>query len=249
MTDEQFNLMMSVLADIRSELQTLNQSVRGRQSAPSYQYPLNRYAHFDWSTIGAEAIECDNDGAIAVQWNQRTYTRRSPQNKFEPAIWFSRSLGEDSEGKAQYERLITFKDTAGADPLPAKVSQALQVQQTPAMNGHGARSQPASAGQDNLATFRAVCAALGIGADAVKRCYGKALQALNLPRTKCNALADEQFAAVCDRVLIDWALGHDAFSSEGDAIATLTQLKKTLQNFTALELAQHWATFAPSMSA
>ena len=120
MTDEQFNLMMSALADIRSELQTLNQSVRGRQKAPNYQYPRDCYANFDWSEIEATVDQYDDDGACVVRWGGRQFVRRC-KPKFGGEIWFSRKEGDN------YQRLIAFGDMAQAEALPRQIRQGLQT--------------------------------------------------------------------------------------------------------------------------
>jgi len=137
MTDEQFNLMMSALIEIKTGLNELVAIAARRQSDPDYQYPMNRYQCFDWSAIGADVIEADNDGATEVMWNGHIYTRRSPQNKYAPAIWFSRAVGKSEDGKTTYTRLITFKESEGADPLPTKVSNRLQSQPQPVATSNG----------------------------------------------------------------------------------------------------------------
>jgi hypothetical protein len=63
----------------------------------------------------------DNDGAAVVSWRGNQFLRRSAQNKFKPAIWFSRAIGKDENGENRYERLISFKQMAEVEPLPDKV--------------------------------------------------------------------------------------------------------------------------------
>ena len=137
MTNDEFTLMMDALIEIKTGLNSLVSIAARRQSDPDYQYPLNRYQCFDWTAIGAEVIEADNDGATEVLWNGHIYTRRSPQNKYAPAIWFSRAVGKGEDGKTTYARLVTFKESEGADPLPRKISSRFQGQPQPATVGQG----------------------------------------------------------------------------------------------------------------
>lgn len=96
------------------------------QKAPNLTYSLGDYPGFDWNQINARVLETDGDGATAIDWSGRMYTRRSVQNKFDPAIWYSRSIGKNEEdGTNQYERLITFKTFSAVDPLPAKTLGAV----------------------------------------------------------------------------------------------------------------------------
>lgn len=94
---------------------------------PHYQFALKDYANFDWASIGAVVADEDCDGATAILWNKNVYLRRSPTNKFEPAIWFSRCVGKDDKGANIYERLITFKPIPVPEPLPKRVTSAQQL--------------------------------------------------------------------------------------------------------------------------
>lgn len=88
-----------------------------------YQYDLSAFPNFDWDTIGARIVHSDRYGAAAVTWGGHTYIRRSPQNKFGDAIWFSRCKGKGESGENVYVRLITFKrHNNKAEPLPERVS-------------------------------------------------------------------------------------------------------------------------------
>lgn len=96
------------------------------KTAPDYQHDLTEFPQFDWSSIGAVVTFCDRDGAAIVTWGGHTYIRRSPHNKFDLAIWFSRCVGKEKNGELIYERLITFKRMrSGIEPLPTRVSQLL----------------------------------------------------------------------------------------------------------------------------
>lgn len=127
MTDAQFQILIeTLLAQTTAQTALLERiaiAVEGNQPVPNYLVTLSSFAQFDWSTIGATVETRDRDGAAVVLWHGNRYTRRSASNKFQPAIWFSRAIGKDDQGTTQYERLITFKQTAEAEPLPEKVRQ------------------------------------------------------------------------------------------------------------------------------
>ena len=89
--------------------------------APNYQFALKDYGNFDWASIGALVADYDSDGATAVLWHKNVYLRRSPTNKFDAAIWFSRCTGKDAQGANIYERLCTFKALSEVEPLPQRV--------------------------------------------------------------------------------------------------------------------------------
>lgn len=91
------------------------------RTAPDLVHPLHAFSGFDWASIGARVIEKDSSGAALVSWGGHVYKRRSPANKFEAAIWFSRCTGKD-----EYERLITFKRVnSTVEPIPEKLSTLL----------------------------------------------------------------------------------------------------------------------------
>ncbi|WP_009632451.1 single-stranded DNA-binding protein [Synechocystis sp. PCC 7509] len=92
------------------------------QAAPNYQFELKDYSAFNWASIGAVVADFDSDGATAIIWRNHTYLRRSPTNKFDAAIWFSRCVGKDEKGANIYERLITFKAIAVPEPLPQRIT-------------------------------------------------------------------------------------------------------------------------------
>jgi hypothetical protein len=96
------------------------------QEPPNWQRPLQAYDDFDWAKIGATAVSTDLHGATKVVWCGHVYTRRSGENrKFGAAIWFSRPNGKGEGDDLTYLKLITFKDTADAEPLPDYVVQKL----------------------------------------------------------------------------------------------------------------------------
>lgn len=93
------------------------------RTAPNYQYSLESFKTFDWSSIGATVERSDRHGPAVVGWGGQQFIRRSPANKYDPAIWFSRCTGKAEDGTNAYERLITFKPLSKTevDPLPDKV--------------------------------------------------------------------------------------------------------------------------------
>lgn len=95
-------------------------------AAPNYQFDLKDFAAFNWASIGAVVADYDSDGATAIVWRNYTYLRRSPSNKFDAAIWFSRCVGRDEKGANIYERLITFKALSVPEQLPERVASAGQ---------------------------------------------------------------------------------------------------------------------------
>lgn len=121
MTEEQFQILIEVLMEQTTLLNRIVAALEMPQAAPNYQVDLSKFANFDWAGISATVEHRDRDGVATILWKGNRYTRRSATNKFKPAIWFSRSIGKDDEGNNRYERLITFKQLAEAEPLPEKV--------------------------------------------------------------------------------------------------------------------------------
>jgi hypothetical protein len=94
-------------------------------TAPNFKRSLPEFAGFDWSSISATVIQSDEYGASSVEHSGKLYTRRSPQNKFGEAVWFSRAVGKDENGDTRYIRLITFSKSAEAEPLPNRTANAI----------------------------------------------------------------------------------------------------------------------------
>ena len=94
---------------------------------PNYQRSLSEFATFDWESIGATVEKTDQYGAGIVVWRGYQFVRRSPSNKFDEAIWFSRCVGKDESGGNSYERLITFKALSRkvVEPIPDKVQRLM----------------------------------------------------------------------------------------------------------------------------
>lgn len=94
--------------------------------APNWQKPLTKFKTFDWSSIGASVVQSDPYGPAIVEWGGKQFVRRSPDNKFGAAVWFSRATGgKDAEGRNLYERLITFKAPQEVEPVGRKASGQL----------------------------------------------------------------------------------------------------------------------------
>jgi len=121
MNDQQSAVLFEQLARIANALETLARASASEQPEPNYIKPLADYTAFDWASIGASIVAADPDGPTHVEWNGALYTRRSPVNKFEPALWFSRAAGKDAEGIIKYLRLITFREIKDADPINPKL--------------------------------------------------------------------------------------------------------------------------------
>lgn len=105
------------LARIADALEAQATALAPSQPLPDLVRPLADFPTFNWHSIDATVIETDQYGPTLVEYRGKTYKRRSPENKFDAAIWFSRSVGKDEEGQNQYEKFITFKEMAPAEPL------------------------------------------------------------------------------------------------------------------------------------
>jgi DdrB-like protein len=128
---QRMNALNKTLQMIATSLQGVESHLRqmavSSNPAPNYQRPLSEYPTFDWASIGATVLNWDGDGATSVEWNGQVFMRRSPSNKFQCAIWFSRHLGQDSDGNKRYARLITFRDLNDAEPIAAKAKKAIRA--------------------------------------------------------------------------------------------------------------------------
>lgn len=125
----------------------LEKIARGNEpEEPNYVKPIEDFRAFDWEIIGASIVQQDADGPTHVEHGGFIWTRRSPQNKFDPAIWFSRPAGKDADGNVKYLRLITFRPIKEADPLSRKAAEMAQAQpeRKPATPAPAATSRPES---------------------------------------------------------------------------------------------------------
>jgi hypothetical protein len=122
---EQTAIFRMIVASLHGIEANLRQMAISSNTTPNYQRLLSEYPSFDWPSIGATVLNRDGDGVTAVEWNGQIFTRRSPDNSFASAIWFSRSAGKDSEGKNKYVRLITFKPHSESGLIGAKAKRAI----------------------------------------------------------------------------------------------------------------------------
>jgi hypothetical protein len=124
------NFQMDVIGGVIDRLERIAQALEtiaraGAPAAPDYQRPLHEYRHFNWESINASVVQQDPDGPTHVEWGGALWMRRSPSNKYDPAIWFSRANGKDAEGNVQYLRLIVFKPVKEVDQLGDKARAAV----------------------------------------------------------------------------------------------------------------------------
>src|SRR5262245_20801206 len=126
---QRMNALTRTLQMIAESLQDVELHLRdisiSSNPAPNYRRPLSDYQDFDWASIGAIVLKEDIDGATEVEWNGQVFPRRSPQNSYDAGIWYSRSVGKDSDGKNKYLRLITFKPPSESGPIGAKAKKAI----------------------------------------------------------------------------------------------------------------------------
>jgi hypothetical protein len=156
LTEDQVNGIVNILLSQTKQLARVADALEivarnTAPEAPNYQRPIGEYTGFDWDSIGAEVIGSDDDGPTVVSWGDFTWQRRAPQNKFAEAIWFSRPIGKNADGQVRYARLISFKTTGEADPLPPSWRKAIEtaaVVESPAPQPHTApRAAPAVSAQ------------------------------------------------------------------------------------------------------
>ncbi|HEX5080663.1 MAG TPA: single-stranded DNA-binding protein, partial [Blastocatellia bacterium] len=95
---EQNEILRMIAESLQGVEAHLRQMAISSNPAPNYRRPLSEYQDFDWGTIGAIVLKEDNDGATEVEWNCQVFTRRSPENHFDSAVWYSRCVGKDSDG-------------------------------------------------------------------------------------------------------------------------------------------------------
>jgi len=125
--NEQNEILRMIAASLQGVESHLRQMAVSSNPAPNYQRPLSEYPIFDWPSIGATVLNRDEDGVTAVEWNGQVFTRRSPNNKFDAAVWFSRHLGQDSDGNKRYARLIVFRALSDAEPIAAKAKKGIRA--------------------------------------------------------------------------------------------------------------------------
>lgn len=118
---------IALLGEILGQLKQLNAAAEVRKPHICHTKQIEEYSTFDWEAFGAKVVERDDDGVCLVEFKGEIYSRRSPQNKFAPAIWFSRSDGKDEDGNTKYVKLVIFKKfDFEPEPIPAKARQYMQ---------------------------------------------------------------------------------------------------------------------------
>ena len=125
--NEQNEILRMIAASLQGVESHLRQMAVSSNPAPNYQRPLSEYPIFDWPSIGATVLNRDEDGVTAVEWNGQVFTRRSPNNKFDAAVWFSRHLGQDADGNKRYAHLIVFRALSDAEPIAAKAKKGIRA--------------------------------------------------------------------------------------------------------------------------
>ena len=148
--DDLLRIFTIALADIRHSLAAI---AGGMATAPDIREPIQDYLTFDWSSIGAEVTRADEDGPTVIRWNGKFYKRRSPSNKFEPSIWFSRCVGKREDGSNNYETLISF-DVIKDDVEP--ISPKARALAFPKNQSTGQRQEPKNDGVAELKGNRSV---------------------------------------------------------------------------------------------
>jgi hypothetical protein len=113
MNQDQFQELLKVQQKQVEALERIAIALEGmkpEKPAPNYKKDLKNFPDFNWEQIGAQVEKKDQYGAATVLWNAQRYVRRSPENAYGTAIFFTRCVGKDETGKNKYERLITFED-------------------------------------------------------------------------------------------------------------------------------------------
>lgn len=156
MLDEK--IIAQVLHQLSRIADSLEVIAQANLQEPNYTKDISEYKGFDWNSIGATVIKEDRDGPTHVEWGSALWLRRSPSNKYGPAIWFSRAAGKDAEGNNKYLKLITFKEISNVDPVSEKArAKAGNGKQRPAAQNKpappapepNAETQPGPAAVDN----------------------------------------------------------------------------------------------------
>lgn len=151
MTDQE----LTIFQDIQQSLRIIAGALA---KAPNMQKAIADYPAFNWESIGARVLRSDSDGASVVEHNGKIYKRRSPDNKFEACIWFSRCTGKDASGNNEYECLVSFETIKDdVEPLGQKARKTLQSQTDRTIPSHAltADRQPPATKPDNVSPFTA----------------------------------------------------------------------------------------------
>jgi hypothetical protein len=196
----------SILQQLERIAQALDTLARvDTQTAPNYIKPLDAYRGFDWAGIGASVVGQDVDGPTHLEWGGALWTRRSPSNKYDPAIWFSRPAGRDEEGNIKYLRLITFKPVKDAEPLPEKTAAAAgKTNGKLAPQTHTGKTGPLPAAPVSWAEFSKLAAGLNIKPEASVR-IASLLGLESKSPDLAKALPVLNYFSQAKRLGLDWA--------------------------------------------
>lgn len=140
MKDEHAEALLAVLAGIEERLAEIASYIAPaeQRDAPNIERPLEAFGTFDWDSIDATVVKADDFGPALVEWRGKMFKRRSPENKFGAAIWFSRANGKNEDGSNHYDILIKFRPVADADPISRQAERELRkapAPPPPATNG------------------------------------------------------------------------------------------------------------------
>lgn len=111
--------LTTIIMNQRAIMARLDRIERQETRRP-YIRPIEEYPTFDWSKLGAEVKKSDQFGAAVIEIGLDIFYRRSPDNRYPGAIWFSRSLGD-----GKYEKLIVFREIDDPMPLGHKTQRSL----------------------------------------------------------------------------------------------------------------------------
>jgi hypothetical protein len=120
--------ILTELRSIRSSIESLVQAQAAAAPPKTFTYPIDRFKGFDFGALGIEVIERDSQGEAArLAYQGDLYTRRSPENKFAPVIYFSKAVGKNDEGVNLYQRLIEFKTFSDVEQISPKAARLAGV--------------------------------------------------------------------------------------------------------------------------
>jgi hypothetical protein len=146
LANEQYAEIIAALDRLTNTVAVLAAGDQDPDEAPDIQMPIERFHSFDWAQIGAQVLQEDEFGTAIVSYRGKAYKRRSPDNSYNPAIWFSRAIGKDDEGRNRYVRLITFKPMSDdVQPMGRKTERALASAPAPATQPPARQPAPTAA--------------------------------------------------------------------------------------------------------
>lgn len=112
MNDSQAERLLTLLGTITASLERIATGDQDPEAVPEWTYPIENFATFNWELHNIAILASDQDGPTVVQWQGKAYKRRSPENAYGAAIWYSRCTGKDTEDRNKYAKLLIFKPIA-----------------------------------------------------------------------------------------------------------------------------------------